>query len=394
MDIIRNYLENMFSRLPDTPEVQRAKNELWQMMEDKYTELKAEGRSENEAIGTVITEFGNLEELAETLGIHSYVQPVFDTSSAAGGNAGGKSDITPADGESGAKSNATTADGNAGAKSNATTANRESGAKSNATPAGGNAGAKSDAQTSAARLLTMDEARKYIRAKTEHALWLALGIFFCIMSPVASIVTGNTALADAVGPTGLFLCVAIGVFLIVFSGIRMQEWNFVKKNACCLDAAAAQYVRDCKKRQTTVYALFLTVGIALCIVSVVPVCIFDALVKPNMWVNHYNIGPAFLFLLVALGVFMIVLGSVQYEAYGTLLNLPTSSAMEGDYFQKQPKKDAYSNQTISVIMSVFWPTVTCLYLIWSFLTFDWGITWIIWPISAVIEALIKNNWKK
>ena len=71
MEAIRNYLETMFLNLPNTPEVYKAKNELWQMMEDKYTELKNEGKSENEAVGTVIAEFGNLDELAEDLGIRS-----------------------------------------------------------------------------------------------------------------------------------------------------------------------------------------------------------------------------------------------------------------------------------------------------------------------------------
>ena len=62
MEAIRNYLETMFLNLPNTPEVYKAKNELWQMMEDKYTELKNEGKSENEAVGTVIAEFGNLDD--------------------------------------------------------------------------------------------------------------------------------------------------------------------------------------------------------------------------------------------------------------------------------------------------------------------------------------------
>lgn len=39
------------------------------MMEDKYSELIADGKSENEVIGTIIAEFGNLDELAESLGI-------------------------------------------------------------------------------------------------------------------------------------------------------------------------------------------------------------------------------------------------------------------------------------------------------------------------------------
>lgn len=76
METIKNYLENMFSHLPNTPEVQKAKYELYQMMEDKYNELISEGKSDNEAIGIVISEFGNLDELADSLGIKSFVVPV------------------------------------------------------------------------------------------------------------------------------------------------------------------------------------------------------------------------------------------------------------------------------------------------------------------------------
>ena len=61
METIKNYLENMFSHLPNTPEVQKAKYELYQMMEDKYNELISDGKSDNEAIGIVISEFGNLD---------------------------------------------------------------------------------------------------------------------------------------------------------------------------------------------------------------------------------------------------------------------------------------------------------------------------------------------
>ena len=73
MNAIRNYLDNMFRNLPNTEEVRRAKAELLQMMEDKYEELIAEGKTENEAVGIVISEFGNLDELAESLGISEAV---------------------------------------------------------------------------------------------------------------------------------------------------------------------------------------------------------------------------------------------------------------------------------------------------------------------------------
>lgn len=69
METIKNYLENMFIGLPMTNEVQRAKEDLLGMMEDKYNELIQSGKSKNEAIGIVITEFGNLDELLEELNL-------------------------------------------------------------------------------------------------------------------------------------------------------------------------------------------------------------------------------------------------------------------------------------------------------------------------------------
>ena len=44
METIKNYLEAMFAGMPNTAEVRKAKAELLQMMEDKYSELIAEGK--------------------------------------------------------------------------------------------------------------------------------------------------------------------------------------------------------------------------------------------------------------------------------------------------------------------------------------------------------------
>jgi len=78
MEAIKSYLNNMFTNMPNTPEVVRAKEELLQMMEDKYTELRQKGKTENEAVGAVISEFGNLEELGPQLGIAPQVSASLD----------------------------------------------------------------------------------------------------------------------------------------------------------------------------------------------------------------------------------------------------------------------------------------------------------------------------
>lgn len=72
MDTIKNYLETLFIEFPKTEEVQRAKEELLAIMEDHYWSLREEGKSEHEAIGAVISEFGSVDELKETLQFNMY----------------------------------------------------------------------------------------------------------------------------------------------------------------------------------------------------------------------------------------------------------------------------------------------------------------------------------
>jgi hypothetical protein len=69
METIKNYLDNMFAGLPKTARITELKNNILSNMEDKYNELKNQGKSENEAIGIVISEFGNIDELMNELGI-------------------------------------------------------------------------------------------------------------------------------------------------------------------------------------------------------------------------------------------------------------------------------------------------------------------------------------
>ena len=63
MDVINAYLETMFLPYPQTPRLLEAKEDLRGMMEDAYNEAISAGRSNNEAVGKVIAEFGNIEEL-------------------------------------------------------------------------------------------------------------------------------------------------------------------------------------------------------------------------------------------------------------------------------------------------------------------------------------------
>lgn len=69
METINSYLDSIFFSLPNSDEMKRLKLNLKDSMEDKYLELKNEGKTENEAIGIVISEFGNIDEILKEMGV-------------------------------------------------------------------------------------------------------------------------------------------------------------------------------------------------------------------------------------------------------------------------------------------------------------------------------------
>ncbi|MFR2512625.1 MAG: hypothetical protein ACLS9K_12340 [Lachnospira eligens] len=65
---------------------------------------------------------------------------------------------------------------------------------------------------------------------------------------------------------------------------------------------------------------------------------------------------------------LIVFGSMAETSCKTLLAL-NGDNVAGSYVKKENKEVRYINNTATTIMSVFWPTVTCIYLSASFITF-------------------------
>lgn len=350
METIKNYLETMFMNLPNTPEVRRAKDELGQMMEDKFAELIEEGRTENEAVGTVISEFGNLNELADVLGINVYVNPQADAQSESSNQSEGM-------GQNGAV---------------------------NGTDTAGNT------KQYMPRMLTSTEVKGYIKDKSREAFMVAFGVLLCIISVTGPIVADSFhGVSDAVGVLVMFLSIGIGVCMFVFSGIKMSRWDYIKKTPCTVDFATFNDVKQEKDRFNNLHAVFVTIGVLLCCICFVPAAVIDDMNLSFAAVDMGSITGAMLFWMVGAGVFLIVLSSIKMGSFQTLLQINDASTMGGN-FTPVKEHQTYSNKTVEAIMSVYWSTVTCIYLIWSFITFDWDITWIVWPVAAIVQVIVNN----
>lgn len=82
-------------------------------------------------------------------------------------------------------------------------------------------------------------------------------------------------------------------------------------------------------------------------------------------------------LLGAIGTYIMIRINVTWEGFKKLLQT-------GDY-SLTAKKD---KKAAGVISGFYWPLVTAVYLLWSSVSNSWGISWIIWPIAALLYPVI------
>ena len=319
METIFNYLENMFLQLPKTPEVLRAKQELGNMMEDKFQELIAEGRKENEAVGIVISEFGNLEELAEEFGISQVVN-------------------------------------------------------------------HQNVERDTSRYVDREEAEAFIEMSRRTSIWVSFGVMLCILSPCALIYIGTlqdyskNGISDGMivlfGLIPLLLLVAIAVVMFCWNGMKMEKYEYMKKENFQMDAAFKEDLKQRQEQEKPKATLKLIIGILLCIFSVMPLLVVGAMFDDDLYAVYALI---FLLVMVSVSIWFFIAG-------GSIVN-SLKILLQEEEFSKEGKK---SQKLMDVIGGIYWPVATVIYLGWSFWTMDWGFTWIVWPIAGILYGVIAS----
>lgn len=189
----------------------------------------------------------------------------------------------------------------------------------------------------------------------------------------------------------MFLLIAIAVALFIFAGTMKSKWQQIEKHTIGIDFSVTDYTKNQFESTRGNHALCLSIGCMLCILSVIPAIFIDAILPTDFW---YECSGAFLFILVAIGVYLIVFTSNRNAGYQSLLSLNAKGTIGNTHVPESAKEVEYTNETIAAIMNVYWQTVTCVYLCVSFITFDWHITWIIWPVASILHSILKTSFQK
>ena len=184
----------------------------------------------------------------------------------------------------------------------------------------------------------------------------------------------------------LIALVACAVALFVTGSIRARRFEYLENEPIETLYGVEGMVRDRRDRFQPTFTRQLTAGVVLCVAAAIPVFLSVALTETEGFIHVLSVGA--LLALVAVGVLLIVRASIVWEGFRMLLQ-------EGDY-TGEAKEDRRRHGYIG---GIYCGIMTAAYLAWSFITGDWGRTWIIWPIAGVaygavfgiIKALRQKN---
>ncbi len=274
MDAIKSYLENMFLHLPKSPEVIRAKDELSQMMEDKYNQLRSEGRTDNEAVGQVIAEFGNLDELAENLGISNEVSALSTETE--------QIHMTDEDVERYFK------------------VTRESGRQ----------------------------------VASGVALILFGVIMLILMQSIADIGIFAENIAQAIGVGGLLLMVAIAVYMFIMAGIKTDKYENMETKLVNIDPYLRNRIKLQKDEYYPSFGRTIATGVFLILLGVILLVTVSILEIGGDFLPQLLVAG--LLAMVASATALFITSGVKMGAYDKLLNegdYSTQKKAEANYMQ-------------------------------------------------------------
>lgn len=120
-------------------------------------------------------------------------------------------------------------------------------------------------------------------------------------------------------------------------------------------------------------ALFISIAVALYILSPVPVIILQN-----------TMGVMLLFVFVAVATGLLIYNGVTREKY-----VKADDTMVEE-FKEWKQNSKQKNKAVDAIIGSVWLIAVCVYMVVSFMTGAWHITWLIFLITAAVVSMIKG----
>ncbi len=241
------------------------------------------------------------------------------------------------------------------------------------------------------RTISLEEAREYLDVVKKTSTMIALAGVLCVLSPIVPIYLCNLAterggyvislaLALGVGVSILVVFLALALFIFIYYGYKILDYKHIYRDPINLSYGVDGVLNKLRKESKAKYVAFMAEGIVLIILG--------ACIPPIMMLIDNEgmlpiIGVTVMLVLAALGTFIVVTTFWRQRSYIHLLE-------EDDYTRTYKAKYGSASRVMGPLWAPYWLTVIYSYFMWSFISTDWKLTWIVWPIAIVFMMLLSN----
>lgn len=231
--------------------------------------------------------------------------------------------------------------------------------------------------------ITLSQANDFLEWRKSASIRIAVGTFLCIIAVIPLLILGAASeipvynlsenAAGGIGLTTMLIIVAIAVAIFIFCGFRNAPFDFIDKETFETEYGVKGMVKERQKAYKSIYTKCNVIGACICVLSPIPLLI-GAFTEREFFTVIMLTATMFL---AGVGAVFFIVSGVRWESMQKLLQ-------EGE-FAPQEKKKSRIKETVGTI---YWLTATAVFLVWSLLTNDWEITWIVWPIAGILFAIV------
>ncbi len=250
--------------------------------------------------------------------------------------------------------------------------------------------------TKAARILRTEEIQEYQTVCFKASKAVAFGVVLCIVGVVLNLVMADTSAAYfyAQDTIALLLCVAPAVMLFILSGMKLDKYNYLKKEPFQLSETNREQLKEEYEKYSHSFMIRITTGVVLCIIAVTAYLIVEAIEKrrqefiPENPIQsvHYGMNglPTIVLLcFVAIAVYLFVSSGMRKDCYDVLLQ-------QNGFADTRKHNRNEKSPLLAAVSGAYWCLVTAGFLAYSFITEDWGRSWIVWPVAGCIFGAIST----
>lgn len=229
--------------------------------------------------------------------------------------------------------------------------------------------------------LSLSDAQDYLQKTRTFAKALTLSVALFVLCPVPLLflsaaqefhvlpLVGNAAVG--IGLLFLLLFVVSGLAILLPHALRHQKYALKLQQPFELAYGVEGVLREQATASEPHFVRAVVVSVVLFVLSVAP--LFLAMIVGDD--KSLAFALPLLFPIVAAGLCVLLPRAIEKGTYDLLLGCRNPSYQEREQFHDK-------------IGGIYWPLIVVIYLAWSFLSGNWAFTWIVWPISAVLFAVV------